>query len=103
MDIAQGNFLKTLQSAFNKAAQECIKHVSTTSVKAEIKLIIDKDDHSVIKILCSVDTKLPPQMIGDQGQIVDDTIHTQTPVSEEMIAEILDFTGESKTSLKLTK
>jgi hypothetical protein len=92
-----------MQTAFNKAAEECIKHVASTSVKVEIKLVIDKDEKSIIKILCSIDTKLPAETVHDQGQIVDDTVCTQMPVENDLFAELLDFTGEKETKLRLSK
>jgi hypothetical protein len=102
IDIDQGKLLMGVQAELNKAAAECIKLKTSTSVKVEIKLIPDKDDAAVVNILCKFKAQLPDRTAGDQGCIVDKTICTQVPVTQERIAEILDFTGE-KPVMKLAK
>jgi hypothetical protein len=103
VDIDQGKLLEGIQKEMNKAVAECIKRVTSTAVKLEIKFIPDKDESSQVKILCKYQAILPDHTHGDIGIIVDKTICTQMPVSRERVDEILDFTGETKAKLTLAK
>lgn len=96
--------MKGFQEELTKALTACAESKQSTSVKCEIKILIDQDEPSQVKVFCKYKTVYPDRINGDTGIIVDDCVNTQTPVSDEKVREILlDFTGEKETVLKRTK
>lgn len=98
IDIGHGDFYKSLQEEICKAAEEVIKTHKSIQVKAMVKLIPDADDDAAVKLIYSAQAVIPARAGLDTAIIVDDTINSQNPVSEEEQGIILNFTGEDQDS-----